>query len=405
MQPAVDPDDARLDARAHAVRAAQVAGPHRPGQAVPHAVGVGDDLLLGVERVHRHDGPEDLLGRAPRVGRQPRDHARFDEVAAVERRRQRRRLAAALDRAALLARQGDVRAHLLEVHRGGERAQPRRLVHRVAALHLLDGRHEGSHVPLEQRPLHEDARARQAHLALVEEGGAHRAGDGLLEVAVREDDGGVLAAELERQLLEHGRGGARDVAARDGAAREGDHPDVLVRHDGGADLGAEPVHDVEHAGRQADVRGDLGEHAGGARRQLGGLGDDGVAHRQARRHLPRQEVQWQVPGRDEAAHADGVAQRVVDGVRHVVEVALAVPQLTGEESKVGDGARDVHRRRHLQRLARVLRLQARQFIRALRDAVRNSIEDVGALRGGEVLPWALSRRLGRGSSCVGVGGA
>ncbi len=47
-----------------------------------------------------------------------------------------------------------------------------------------------------------DSRAAQAHLALVRERRADRLADRVLEVAVREDHGRVLPAELERELLE-----------------------------------------------------------------------------------------------------------------------------------------------------------------------------------------------------------
>ena len=63
--------------------------------------------------------------------------------------------------------------------------------------------------------------------------------------------------------------------------------------------------DVEHAGGQADLGGDLGEGEGGERGELGGLDDDGVAGGERGRDLPGEHQQREVPGDDLADDADG----------------------------------------------------------------------------------------------------
>jgi hypothetical protein len=55
---------------------------------------------------------------------------------------------------------------------------------------------------------------------LVEEEPEVRQLDGGVDVGVREDDGGRLAAQLERHVLERARGLALDDAAHLGGARE-----------------------------------------------------------------------------------------------------------------------------------------------------------------------------------------
>ena len=57
----------------------------------------------------------------------------------------------------------------------------------------------------------QDARGTEADLALVSERRPDGGGDGLVEVAICEDDGGVLPAEFEAQLFEHTCSGAGDV--------------------------------------------------------------------------------------------------------------------------------------------------------------------------------------------------
>ena len=98
----------------------------------------------------------------------------------------------------------------------------------------------------------EEARARFAHLPLVEEGAEERAVDRDVEVRVGADDVGRLAAELERHLLDGRRGRGEDLAAGRGGPGEGDLVDVGVLDELDAGVDAVAGHDVEHAaGEQA----------------------------------------------------------------------------------------------------------------------------------------------------------
>ena len=131
------------------------------------------------------------------------------------------------------------------------------------------------------RSLDEDPRAAQADLALVGEGGAKRAGHRLVEIGVGEDDGGVLAAQLERELLEQRRRDARRSGAGRGAAGERDRAARRDARRAPRRPRPRPVDEVEHAGRQAASRQASASIVGGHRRQLGRLGHDGVAGRPA----------------------------------------------------------------------------------------------------------------------------
>ena len=117
----------------------------------------------------------------------------------------------------------------------------------VIVLRLLDHRVDEL---LVDRPLHEDAAARRADLALVDEDAEQRAVDRGLEVGVGEEDVRRLAAELERDLLQRVGRAPHDDLADLGAAGERDLVDVRVRDDRRAGRFADARDDVDDAGRQ-----------------------------------------------------------------------------------------------------------------------------------------------------------
>ena len=151
--------------------------------------------------------------------------------------------------------------------------------------------------------LHEQPRARAAHLALVEPDRVDHAFDHAVQVGVVVDDERALAAQLEGKLLARARGGLADDAADLGRAGESDLVDAGMIDDGRARL-AVAVHEVHDARRQADLVHDLGERHRGERRELGGLEHQRVAARERRRDLPREHEQGEIPRDDLADHAD-----------------------------------------------------------------------------------------------------
>ena len=78
--------------------------------------------------------------------------------------------------------------------------------------------------------------------------------------------------------------------------------------------GPDTGHEVEHAGREADVVEDLGQDEGVERRHLARLQHHGATRGQGRGHLGRDLVQRVVPRGDGTHHADGLAddERVAD---------------------------------------------------------------------------------------------
>ncbi len=85
---------------------------------------------------------------------------------------------------------------------------------------------------LDEHPVRRDAR-----LAGVSELAEHRAGDGLVEVGVVEDDEGRVAAELERDLLHLVGALAHEELPDLGRAREPELADRRVRGQLAADRG------------------------------------------------------------------------------------------------------------------------------------------------------------------------
>src|SRR5262249_46682024 len=67
---------------------------------------------------------------------------------------------------------------------------------------------------------------------------------------------------------------------------EAHHVDVGMESDGLSHRGAAPRHDIEDAGRNTRLAGELGEAKSGERRLFGRLDDDRAARGQSRTDLP-----------------------------------------------------------------------------------------------------------------------
>src|SRR6185312_3967408 len=93
--------------------------------------------------------------------------------------------------------------------------------------------------------------------------------NGVLEVGIVTDDERVLPAELEARLREAARGHLVDRPTGRGRAREADEVDAGVRYQWRPGFPAEPVHDVEHTGRDTRLERELAEQRRGRRRVLG----------------------------------------------------------------------------------------------------------------------------------------
>ncbi len=175
-----------------------------------------------------------------------------------------------------------------------DRAEVGVLVERIAHAQRRQPRAQLVEHDLGDRFLHEQARPRAAHVALVEEDPVDDAFDGLVERGVLEDDVRGLAAQFERHLL----AGAGDLrwmllpTAVDPVNAILSIAGVRDERGTGRAAAGDDVHD---AGREPGVVAYLREQQRGERCRLRRLQDAHVAGGERRRELPRGHEQREVP--------------------------------------------------------------------------------------------------------------
>ncbi len=189
---------------------------------------------------------------------------------------------------------------------------------------------------------------------------------------------GRLAAQLERDVLERVGGASHDVLAGRGVARERDLVDAGMLHERLSRGASASGDDVEHAGRQSDLRGDFADQQRGQRRLTRRFQDDRIARRQRRRHFPHREQQREVPRDDGGDDAERLATRV-DERRALYGDGVAVDLVRppGEVLQALDGHRHFDVPRLGDRLAVVQRLQPRELVDPLRASVRPASRSAG----------------------------
>ena len=227
----------------------------------------------GQDRQHRS---EDLVPRDAVTGLHVREDGRREPEPLVGDDAVRRPAVGAL----LVADPAEL-AHAVELLERVDRADVGVLVERVAEPQGREPRLEPLDDLVVDRLLHEQAAARAADLALIEEDARDDPVDRLLDGGVLEDDVRGLAAELERHLLVGARDCLRDLAADRGRPGEGDLVDTRMPHQRRSG-GSGARHDVDNTRRQIGLLEDLGEQQRGERRGLGRFQHDGVARRRAR---------------------------------------------------------------------------------------------------------------------------
>ena len=161
------------------------------------------------------------------------------------------------------------------------------------------------------RALYQKPRRRIAGLAGIVEAFEHAAGNAFLEIGILEDDVGRLAAEFERDALDGVGRILADGGAGPGRAGERHHVDVLVLRQGGTDIRAVAIDQIEGAGREAGLMHHLGIKKGVERGELRGLEHAGRARRERRNDLEGDLVDRPIPRSDEAADADRLAEHDV----------------------------------------------------------------------------------------------
>ena len=175
---------------------------------------------LVAERHHGEHGPEDLLLGEPHAGVHAVEERGPDEEAVGELGRSGPRAPGDQPRALRLA-ELDVAADLLELRLAHERADLGRVVLGQPDAEAVDPLRERSDERLVDVRVHDQPRGRAARLpGEAEVHAAHDAVERRVEIGVGEHHDRVLAAALERHVLDRDAGGPRlDRAARLGERR------------------------------------------------------------------------------------------------------------------------------------------------------------------------------------------
>ena len=162
------------------------------------------------------------------------------------------------------------------------------------------------------------------------------------------------------------------------------------------------MHNIEHAVRQPGFATNLAQQIRRHRRQLAGLGDGGVADRDGGRDFPAQQIERQVPRRNQSRDAARLAQGVVerDAIGDV-RFGFGVQDRGREEAEIARGARNVEAARERERLARVDRLRARELLEIALDQVGDAQKNARPLRRRRARP-IRERFLRRGDGQIDI---
>src|SRR2546423_6534437 len=185
---AVDAEDAGLDAPSHAQRAADVAGPDRPGKTVRCVVDQAQDLILVGEGNDGQHGTENLLLRDPHPILGPVEDGGLEEAAGREVTARRR--SPGEQARALLAAHPDIALHPLAPFPGDQGSDFRAGIERTA-----NGQFPSAvlHPPLDllrDRAMDKGTAAGAAVLSRIPKDAVDRSRGGLLEIRIRKDDVG-----------------------------------------------------------------------------------------------------------------------------------------------------------------------------------------------------------------------
>ena len=149
---------------------------------------------------------------------------------------------------------------------------------------------------------------------------------------------------------------------------------------GVANHAAPAHHQVEHAGGHAAAADDLGQRPGAAGHQVGGLEHHAVAVGQRGRDLPGRNGDGEIPGRDEADHADRLAGDFdPDAGAHRGQGARPPGAGTSPAKNLKIlPARATSPMPSAQRLALFARQQGAQLVLAGQDFVADLVQRIGA---------------------------
>jgi hypothetical protein len=146
----------------------------------------------------------------------------------------------------------------------------------------------------------------------------------------------------------------------------------------------------------------------GQRRLFRRLDDDGVAAGERRADLPRHQQQRQVPRRDDADDALGLAHRIIQRAlavrrRHGEGLGGDALHRIGEHLEICGAARNVDMRGEAHRLAGVEALGGEEIVEAAVDLVGDGAEHIGALGHAHPAPRPVERGPGGAHGGVDLG--
>ncbi|MNZ78403.1 hypothetical protein D3C78_969720 [compost metagenome] len=358
----------------------QAGGRDARRQAERRVVGHGQSLFIALDAQHADHGAEDLFAVDAHAGFGV-DEQRGRHVEAV--------LAAARVAGQARAARGQPGAFglgdfhigqvLLELGLADHGADVGARGARVADLDVGHARLQGLDEGRVDSVGHDQAAGGGAALARGVEAALRRQFHGLVQVGVVEHDLRVLAAHFQLHLLAALHAGGGNAAAHAHRAGETDGRHVGVLDQGVADHAARTHDQVEHAGRNARAVDDVGQRPGAAGNEVGGLEHHAVAEGQGRCDLPGGNGDGEVPGRDQADHADGLARDLhADAGAHRRQgLARQAQAFAGEELE------DLARARDFAHgfgpgLAFLARQQVAQLFLARQDLGANLVERVVA---------------------------
>src|SRR5205823_3953156 len=111
-----------------------------------------------------------------------------------------------------------------------------------------------------------------------------------VKIGIGKDDVWIFAAELERYFFEQRSACFGNFATRHRAACKRDGVDLRMRSDGGADVWARAMHNIEDTIRQTGFADNFAQYASRHRRQFAWLGDGSITNCNSRRDFPAEQI-------------------------------------------------------------------------------------------------------------------
>src|ERR1051325_8043590 len=152
--------------------------------------------------------------------------------------------------------------------------------------------------------------------------------------------------------------------------------------DRSADIWSGALNTVEHAVRQTGFYASFGEQERRHGRELARFSNRGVPDRNRWRDFPAQQIERQIPRRNQSGDAARLTQRLLerDAVGDV-RFVFGVENRGREETKVRDGAWNIERARERNRLAGVDRFRAREVFQIALNQIGDAKKNLRSLAG------------------------